>query len=124
MTLDVSSHVPARTLPRGLAPIVEALELDQVDLVTVGMIDEIRLRAGLSTPASELATRLRARGWLLATPQRGVYEFAPGSHAGPLSRGSLTLPLQAALRAHPRADVGLTFQFAAWALGVADRAPS
>jgi len=124
VTLDVSSHVPARTLPRGLAPIVEALELDQVGLVTIGLIEEIRLRAGLATPASELATRLRARGWLLATPQRGVYEFAPGSHAGPLSRGSLTLPLQAALRAHPRPDVGLTFQSAAWALGMADRAPT
>lgn len=124
MTLDASSHGAARTLPRGLAPIVEALELDQVTLVTIDLIDEIRLRAGLATPASVLATRLRARGWLLATSQRGVYEFAPGSHAGPVSRGSLTLPLQAALRAHPRADVGLTFQSAAWALGLADRAPS
>ena len=52
MTLDVSSHGVARTLPRGLAPIVEALELDQVDLVTIGLIEEIRLRAGLATPAS------------------------------------------------------------------------
>jgi predicted transcriptional regulator of viral defense system len=124
MTLDASSHGAARTLPRGLAPIVEALELDQVSLVTIGLIEEIRLRAGLATPANVLASRLRARGWLLATPQRGVYEFAPGSHAGPLSRGILTLPLQAALRAQPRPDVGLTFQSAAWALGLADRAPS
>ena len=124
MTLAASTHGAARTLPRGLAPIVEALELDQVNLVTIGLIQEIRLRAGLATPANVLASRLRAHGWLLATPQRGVYEFAPGSHAGPLSRGTLTLPLQAALRAHPRPDVGLTFQSAAWALGMADRAPS
>lgn len=124
MTPEVSTHGAARTLPRGLAPIVEALELDEVSLVTIGLIDEIRLRAGLATPANVLAARLRARGWLLATPQRGVYEFAPGSHAGPLSRGTLTLPLQAALRAHPKPDVGLTFQSAAWALGLADRAPS
>lgn len=124
MTPEESTHGAARTLPRGLAPIVEALELDEVSLVTIGLIDEIRLRAGLATPANVLAARLRARGWLLATPQRGVYEFAPGSHAGPLSRGTLTLPLQAALRAHPRPDVGLTFQSAAWALGFADRAPS
>jgi predicted transcriptional regulator of viral defense system len=124
VTLDASSRGTARTLPRGLAPIVEALELDEVSLVTIGLIDEIRLRAGIATPANVLASRLRARGWLLATRQRGVYEFAPGSHAGPLSRGSLTLPLQAALRAQPRPDVGLTFQSAAWALGLADRAPS
>ena len=124
MTLDASSHETARTLPQGLAPIVEALELDQVSLVTIGLIQEIRLRAGLATPANVLASRLRTHGWLLATPQRGVYEFAPGSHAGPLSRGTLTLPLQAALRAHPRPDVGLTFQSAAWALGMADRVPA
>lgn len=124
MTLDMLTQTEARTLPRGLAPIVAALELDQVGLVTIGLIEEIRLKAGLATPANVLASRLRAHGWLLATPQRGVYEFAPGSHAGALSRGSLTLPLQAVLLAHPNPDVGLTFQSAAWALGLADRAPS
>jgi hypothetical protein len=35
--------------------------------------------AGLRTPAKVVAARLRATGWLLATAQRGVYEFAPGS---------------------------------------------
>ncbi|HEY8788943.1 MAG TPA: type IV toxin-antitoxin system AbiEi family antitoxin [Actinopolymorphaceae bacterium] len=114
----------ARTLPRGLAAIVEALELDQAHLVTSTTLEEIRQRAGVATPSKVLAARLRERGWLLATAQRGVYEFAPGAHAGGLSRGDLTLPLQAVLRARPGLAVGLALQSAAWALGAADRAPA
>lgn len=114
----------ARTLPRGLASIVEALEMDQAHLVTARTLDELRRQAGISTPAKVLAARLRQRGWLLPTPRRGVYEFAPGSSAGPLSRGDVTLPLQAALYARPKLTAGLTLQSAAWALGAADRAPT
>ena len=117
-------HGVARTLPRGLAPIVEALEMEQATLVTAGTLDEIRSRAGLATPARILAARLRERGWLLATSRRGVYEFAPGAHAGALSRGDVTLPLQAALHSRPHLVAGLTMQSAAWALNAADRAPT
>lgn len=113
-----------RTLPAGLASVVEALELDQARLVTTGMLEELRHRAGLATPARLIASRLRDRGWLLATSRRGVYEFAPGSHAGAVSRGDRTLPLQAVLAASPDWSAGLTLQSAAWALGFADRAPA
>lgn len=116
-------HAP-RTLPRGLAAVVEALELDQAHLVTVDMLEQIRLRMGVATPAKVLAARLRERGWLLKTPRRGVYEFAPGAQAGALSRGDATLPLQAVLRARPDLRAGLTLQSAAWALDAADRAPT
>ena len=115
---------PARTLSRGLAGIVEALEMEQAHLVTAAMLEQIRQRVGVATPGKVLAARLRERGWLLATARRGVYEFAPGSHAGALSRGDVTLPLQAVLRARPGLAVGLALQSAAWALGAADRAPT
>ena len=118
------SGLGGRTLPRGLAALVTALERDGADLVTLDEIDALRRAEGLATPAKVLASRLRDRGWLLATPARGVYEFSPGAHAGAFSRGSLVLPLRAVLRAHPDLRAGLTLQSAAWALGAADRAPA
>lgn len=122
MTLETPAA--ARTLSRGLAPIVEALELQQEHLVTTATLEGLARQAGLSTPARVLAARLRKSGWLLPTARRGVYEFAPGSHAGALSRGDVTLPLQAALHGIAEPVAGLTLQSAAWALGAADRAPS
>jgi len=113
-----------RTLPRGLAAIVSELELDQRVLVTVADLEAIRLRAGVATPAKALAARLRARGWLLPTHHRGVYEFVPGAHAGALSSGQVTLPLQSVLRARPELRAGLALQSAAWAMNLADRAPA
>lgn len=117
-------EVLARTLPAGLAPVVEALELDQPHLVTTAVLDRIRKEAGLATPSNVLAARLRERGWLLPTDRRGVYEFAPAAHAGAISRGDATLPLQAVLTARPDFLAALTFQSAAWALSLADRNPT
>ncbi len=121
MTTSASS---LRTLPRGLAAIVAELEMDQRVLVTTADLEAIRLRAGVATPTKMLALRLRERGWLLPTAQRGVYEFAPGAHAGALSSGQVTLPLQAVLHGRPELRACLTLQSAAWAMGLADRAPA
>lgn len=114
----------ARTLPRGLAPVVEQLEIDRTEFVTPATIEAIAQSFGLSTPGSVLASRLKSRGWLLPTATRGVYEFSPGSHAGPVSRGTATLPLRALLSAVSLPSVGLTLQSAAWAQGMADRSPA
>lgn len=124
MTPPVEASPRPRALPRSLAAVVEALELDQAHLVTTSEIEALRRRAGIATPAKVVADRLRKHGWLLPTPRRGVYEFAPGAHAGPLSRGDATTPLQAALHARPDLAAGLTLQSAAWALGAADRTPA
>jgi hypothetical protein len=112
-----------RTLPRGLAAVVEALEFDQAHLVTAEQLERIRCQQGVATPTKVLAARLRERGWLLKTPRRGVYEFAPGAHAGALSRGDATLSLQSVLAARPDLNAGLALQSAAWALDAADRLP-
>jgi predicted transcriptional regulator of viral defense system len=114
----------ARTLSAGLAPVVEELELERPELVTTASLSEIVARHGVRTPVRVVASRLRERGWLLATGERGVWEFAPAAHAGPIGRGQATLPLQAALRRRPDLECGLTFQSAAWARGLADRAPN
>ena len=40
---------------------------------------------GVRTATRTVATRLRERGWLLPTGQRGVWEFAPAAVAGAYS---------------------------------------
>lgn len=112
-----------RTIPHSLAPVLEQLELYQADLVTTAQLDELVRAAGVRTATRTVATRLRERGWLLATGQRGVWEFAPAAVAGAYSRGGHTRLLRSVL---VRSDIacGLTFQAAAWALNLADRAPS
>jgi predicted transcriptional regulator of viral defense system len=113
-----------RSISPSLARLLEKLELEQPDLVTSDDLARMVEEAGLRTPAKVVASRLRERGWLLATDRRGVWEFAPGSAAGPYSRHDPVTPLRAFLSQRPAAKCGLTFQAAAWAHGIADRAPA
>jgi hypothetical protein len=113
-----------RPLPPSLAPIVEELELEQPKIVTSDKLAEIVADQGLRTPSKIVAARLRERGWLLATGTKGVWEFAPGAHAGPYGHGDPTTPLQAVLAAHRGLPAALSLNTAAWALGYADRVPS
>lgn len=112
-----------RSIPPSLAPILTQLELEGADLVTFSQLDALVRAVGIRTATRNVADRLRQRGWLLPTGQRGVWEFAPAAVAGPYSRGGHTRLLRAVLA---RTDVacGLTFQAAAWAHGLADRAPT
>jgi predicted transcriptional regulator of viral defense system len=114
--------VPARSLSRHLAPLVAELELRQPVLVTLDELALLAAETGLRTPAKVIAARLRATGWLLPTAQRGVYEFAPGSHAGPYGHGDPFIDLRAAILAehHP---VVVALQSALWLHGIAERAP-
>jgi len=114
--------VPARSLSRGLAHLVAELELRQPTLVTLDQLAQLAAEARLRTPAKVLAARLRSAGWLLPTAQRGVYEFAPGAHAGPYGHGDPFIDLRAWLLAgHQPATVAL--RSALWLHGLADRAP-
>lgn len=114
----------ARTLSPTLAAVVEELELEQPTVVTPTMLHDIAERRGLRTDRYVIAARLRRAGWLLPTGRRGVWEFAPGAHAGPIGHGEPTLPLRALLTANPRLNPALALGTAAWALGHADRVPS
>lgn len=114
----------ARTLSKTLAPIVEELELDQPVVVTMHGLRDIVARHGIRTPPNVVAARLRSAGWLLPTTRRGVWEFAPGAHAGPLGHQDPVLLLRAAVAAEPHLQAALALGSAAWALGFADRAPA
>lgn len=113
-----------RSISPSLAPVVEQLELEDARLVTIEHLDAILREAGVRTAPRTVAGRLRERGWLLEAGKRGVWEFAPGSLAGPHSRSGPTRPVQAALLKHDDIQCALTFQAAAWAMGAADRVPS
>jgi hypothetical protein len=79
--------------------------------------------AGIGTAPRVFAARLRAKGWLLPSGQRGVWEFAPAAVAGPYSARDPLLPLKSFLARHENAGCALTFQASAWAHGLADRIP-
>lgn len=114
----------ARTIPKGLSGVLEELELERPQLVTTSQLAEICEREGVRTPAKVVASRLRERGWLLATPQRGVWEFAAAELAGAYSSADPLLPLKAHAAGHPDERFALASQTAAWALGLADRVPA
>jgi predicted transcriptional regulator of viral defense system len=113
--------VPSRSLSRQLAPLVAELELRQPLLVSLQELAALAEEAGLRTPAKVVAARLRATGWLLATGERGIYEFAPGAHAGPYGHGDPFIDLRAALSAGHSLTVAL--QSALWLHGLAERPP-
>jgi hypothetical protein len=112
-----------RTIPPSMAGVLERLEFEQPVLVTSDELARILREVGVRTTVGVVAARLRARGWLLATDRRGVWEFAPAAVAGPYSRHDPETPLRAFLLQHPHARCALTFQAAAWAHGIADRVP-
>lgn len=119
---DAQKGLMTRAIPPSLAPVVAELELEAADLVTMARLDGIVRACGVRTATRTVATRLRERGWLLPTGQRGVWEFAPGAVAGAVSRGGHTRLLRSVL-ARSEVACALTFQAAAWAHGLADRAP-
>lgn len=112
-----------RPLPSYLASVVEELELEQASLVTMDDLRRIVQSRGLRTDAAKIAAGLRDRGWLLATGSRGIWEFAPGAHAGPFGRGHPFRAVQAAKLADPKLDVTVCLTSALWAHGFLDSAP-
>lgn len=60
-----------RYLPQWLSPVVESLELDRPELLTMAELCAIADEAGVKAPGYTIADRLRRLGWLLKTPQRG-----------------------------------------------------
>jgi predicted transcriptional regulator of viral defense system len=120
----MTTTTPTRTLSRALAEIVTDLELEQPTLVDLADLAAIAARHGIRTRARELASRLRERGWLLPTSRPGVYEFAPGAHAGPYGHGDPFIDLRAELRAHPDRPATLALGSALWLHDLGERAPN
>lgn len=114
----------ARAITKGLAPVVERLELDRPEVVTLRDIERICSEEGVATAPRMVASRLKNAGWLLPTGIRGAWEFAPAELAGPYSSYDPLLPVKAIAAASDSARPMLRGQTAAWAMGLADRVPS
>lgn len=121
---DTEGRAVTRSLSPTLARFVTELELDQTFLVDMNGLERLRKDLGVHTTTKVIAKRLRDRGWLLPTEQVGVWEFAPGAHAGPIGRGHPFREVQAALKADPTLDVSLCLASAMWAQGLLDTAPA
>lgn len=120
---DTSGAGLTRSLSPALAKIVTELELDQPFLVTMRDLERLREETGVGTSAKLLAKRLRDRGWLLPTGHSGVWEFAPGAHAGPIGRGHPFREIHAALTVAPNVDLAVCLTSALWVHGLLDKAP-
>ncbi len=112
-----------RAIPRSLAPIISALELEGTQIVTTGDLEHLRAANGIKTETKMVAKRLRDLGWLLRTKQRGVWEFAPGAHAGPIGHGNPFREVDAAMAGSPELDAAICLTSALWTHGLLERAP-
>ena len=113
----------SRSIPKWLSGILESLELERPEFVTTSDMERLLSDTDISIPARVVASRLRERGWLLETSQRGVWEFVPAEVAGAFSTSDPLMALKAFMLANPLVECALTFQSAAWALGFANRVP-
>lgn len=113
----------ARTIPLGLAPLMEILELERPRVVTAAQLGRWAEEVGLRRPTDLLVRRLRERGWLLDLTTRGVWEFAPASRAGALGSGDPLIELRATLARDPSAPFVVAAESAAYLQGLASRRP-
>lgn len=113
----------ARTISKKMADILQELELENVTYVTIQQIKELTEKYAIGSAPALVAHRLKEAGWLLATPQKGVWEFAPAAYAGSFSRNDPLTSVKSFLLANPETECFLCLQTAAWALGLADRNP-
>jgi len=111
----------ARTVPKGLAPLLELLELEQPRVVTGAQLAEWASRVGVRWPAAVVVRQLRERGWLLDLQTRGVWEFAPAARAGAFGSGDPFIELRASLARNPDAPYAVAAESAAYMLGLASR---
>lgn len=120
---DTSDSRLTRAIPPSLSPVLAELELEAAQVVTIVELADLVKRAGIRTEPRVVADRLRRLGWLLPTATAGVWEFAPGAHAGPVGHGDQYLELRAALAARPSLKASVCLLSALAAQGLSDRAP-
>ncbi|MCZ7629646.1 MAG: type IV toxin-antitoxin system AbiEi family antitoxin [Microthrixaceae bacterium] len=119
MSVDEARPIPAR-----LAPIIQALELDQPRVVTASGLGELAGTNGVTKDGTQLAYDLRRLGWLLPLRTRGAWEFVPAARAGRLGAGDRHIELRATLAVDPDFPGALAMESAAVALGLAGRVPA
>ena len=118
MTVNESRPIPSR-----LAPVLEALELDQSRVVTADGLAHIARDQGVDIDGLQLAYELRRLGWLLGLRTKGAWEFVPGARAGRFGAGDRYIELRAALAVDPEFQGALAMESATVARGLAGRVP-
>ena len=116
-------EIMARPISRHLAPLVEQLELERPQIVTLQQLDAMMRALSLAGTPRRAAFRLRQHGWLLTTGVNGVFEFAPAERAGPISDGDPLLGVRAVLTDSPDMPVAAALGTALALLNITDRAP-
>ena len=111
----------ARTISNSMSNILQELELENETYVSIQKLKALAEKYSVRSAPSLIAYRLKKEGWLIATPQRGIWEFAPASYAGAYSKNDPLVCIKAFLLANPEVKCALCMQTAAWALGIADR---
>ena len=114
----------ARTITNSMSEILQELELENETYVTTRRINELAKKYSVGSSPSLIAHRLKNAGWLIATPQHGVWEFAPAAYAGAYSKNDPLTGVKAYMIANPETKCYLCLQTAVWAHGIADRIPS
>lgn len=118
MTVNESRPIPSR-----LAPVLEALELDQPRVVTADGLAQLAKAQGTDIDGLQLAYDLRRLGWLIGLRTKGTWEFVPGARAGRFGAGDRYIEMRAALAVDPAFHGALAMESAAVALGLAGRVP-
>lgn len=113
----------SRSIPAGLAAVVERLELVQPRVVTTAELAGVAGHVGDPEDPAGLARRLRRAGWLRTTGCAGVWEFVPAAYAGAASTADPTIGVRAWVARHPGVEVALALDSALWARGLVDRPP-
>ncbi len=113
-----------RNISKSMAGILEDMELDQKAYVTLEELAELAKKHDVYTKPSLIASRLKKSGWLLPTSQRGVWEFASASIAGPYSKNDPLMEIKAFRLLNPTLECYVCLQTAAWVMGLADRVPA
>lgn len=114
----------ARTITNSMSEILQELELDSETYISNQRLCELAEKYGIKTSPALIAYRLKEAGWLIPTPQQGVWEFAPASYAGAYSKNDPLKSVKTFMIANPEIQCFLCMQTAAWAIGIADRIPS
>jgi len=113
----------ARTIPEGLASLLQLLELEQPRVVTASQLEAWSSQAGVTWPGDVVVRRLRERGWLLDLATRGAWEFVPAARAGVFGSGDPLVELRATLARSPSVAYVAAAESAAYLLGLASRRP-
>ena len=113
-----------RAIPSSLAPILTELEKEQPTVITIVDLARLASAARVRSDPRLIADRLRKLGWLLPTAIRGVFEFAPGAHAGPIGHGDPWLTVRAAAASNPSLSLAVAGTSAMWAHRLLDRPPT